>query len=216
MYTKGLLNRLAGAIAGGGFAAWNVEYRRVGLFGGGGGWPNTLIDVAAAVDHLTEIADVDTARVVLCGHSAGGHLAVWAAARSRLPAGSPGAAPAVLPLGAISLAGAVDLEQAAALGLGNGAVASFMGGLPAIYPERYGSASPLRLLPIGVPQVLVHGLGDAVVPPAMSESYAARAAAAGDSALYVPIEQMGHRQVTDPAGAAWPIIAGHLEAMLSS
>ena len=206
IYTKALMNPLAGAIAGRGFAVWNVEYRRVGLFGAGG-WPNTLDDVATAVDHLAEVPGVDPSRVVLCGHSAGGHLAMWAASRSRLPAASPGSSPAVLPVGVLSLAGVV--------GLGKGAVAAFMGGTPATEPERYAGTCPTRLLPLGVPQVLVHGLVDSVVPASMSERYHSRATAAGDDSAYVPIEEMGHRQLIDPAGAAWPVVAGHLDRLLS-
>ena len=91
VYTKRLMNGLAKAVVKRGWAAWNIEYRRVGFLGGHGGWPQTLHDVAAAMDHIAVIdGAVDPTRVVTCGHSAGGQLALWAAARGRLPAGVQG------------------------------------------------------------------------------------------------------------------------------
>ena len=116
-YTKFLMRRLAAAATAQGWAAWNVEYRRVGPGGGGGGWPDTLSDVGAAIDRLAEVDGVDLDKVVTCGHSAGGQLALWAAARR---------APAVGVRAAVSLAGVVDLEAAADLGLGGDAVAAFL------------------------------------------------------------------------------------------
>jgi acetyl esterase/lipase len=114
-----------------GFATWNIEYRRTGP-GSGGGWPRTFEDVAAAVDHLVVLArdhPLDLGRVVICGHSAGGHLALWAAARTKLPAGVPGAAPVVTPALAVSLAGVVDLATAAdrGAGFGHNPISALMG-----------------------------------------------------------------------------------------
>jgi acetyl esterase/lipase len=202
-YTKRLMRRLSNAVTDEGWAAFNTEYRRVGRFGGGGGWPETFVDVAAAVDALTRVPGVDLGRVATCGHSAGGQLALWAAGRHRLPAGAPGAAPAVRPCGAVSLAGVADLERAAGLGLGGGAVPALLGGGPQAHPDRYAIASPAALLPLGVPQVLVHGVDDTTVPPSMSERYAARAVAAGDDATYVPVDDVDHMGVIDPGSAAW-------------
>ena len=112
-YTKVLMTRLARSVRSQGWAAWNVEYRRLGLLGGGGGWPATLIDVAVAVDHLHTLAGIDVGRVVVCGHSAGGQLALWAAGRSRLPPDAPGAGPVVVVRGAVALAGVTDLRRIA-------------------------------------------------------------------------------------------------------
>jgi acetyl esterase/lipase len=106
------MNKLAKAVVPRGWAAWNIEYRRVGIGGGGGGWPETFVDVAAAINHLTLIDGIDTHRVVTCGHSAGGHLALWAAARHRLPVGVPGSDVTVTVQGAVSLAGVGDLREA--------------------------------------------------------------------------------------------------------
>ena len=86
---------LARDLAARGFAAWNIEYRRVGQEGGG--WPGTLEDVAAAADAVPGLDGVDPSRVVTVGHSAGGHLALWLAARHRIAAGAPGAEPRLRP-----------------------------------------------------------------------------------------------------------------------
>jgi acetyl esterase/lipase len=216
MFTKTIMNRLAGAVVARGWAAWNIEYRRMGPLGGGGGWPTTLHDVGAALDHVTRLAPVDAQRIVTCGHSAGGCLALWAAARGRVAPDPSGSSPEVKPHAAISLAGVVDLERGAELGLGGGAVVRFMGGSFEEHPDRYRSSSPAALLPLGIRQVLVHGLSDTVVPPSMSSDYERAARDAGDDARYVPVTGVGHRGLIDPAGPAWPVIAGHIEELLST
>ncbi len=116
----------------------------------------------------------------------------------------------------MALAGVVDLELGVEMGLGGGAVKAFLGGPPEQWPERYRAASPAALLPLGIPQVLVHGLADTVVPPEMSARYQRAAVAAGDNALYVPVASAGHRDVIDPASAAWAIAAEHLEDLLAA
>jgi acetyl esterase/lipase len=114
-YDRSQLVPLALDLTGHGIAAWNVEFRRVGY---DGGWPATFLDVAAAVDALPGMTSVDPARVVTVGHSAGGQLALWAAARSLLPAAAPGCGPRVMPVGAVSLAGLLDLVAADGDGYG--------------------------------------------------------------------------------------------------
>jgi acetyl esterase/lipase len=179
---------LAADLAGRGWAALNVEYRRVGRDRqrGGGGWPRTLQDVAAAVDSLAGAGQeqaagrLDLGRVVGLGHSAGGHLVGWAAARTGLPAGSTGAEPRVPLTGFVSQAGVLDLVGAARDGLGGRAVPDLMGGSPESRPDDYALASPLARLPLGVPSVCVHGSGDPVVPVGQSERFVAAARRAGD------------------------------------
>lgn len=202
-YTKVLMNGLAASAIQHGWAAWNIEYRRVGLLGGGGGWPVTFHDVATAIDHLDELPGVDTDQVVAIGHSAGGHLALWAAARPRLDADRPGGPVKVPVRAAVSLAGIVDLLEANLLGLGDDATAKLLGGGPDQCADRYRLASPAALLPLGIPQVLVHGLADQVVPPSMSQHYQERATAAGDPACYLPIPGAGHRDLIEPEGPGW-------------
>jgi acetyl esterase/lipase len=195
-----------------GVAAWNVEYRRVGQEGGG--WPGTLLDVAAAVDALGEQAQVDPSRVAVVGHSAGGHLALWAAARWRLPSGAPGADPVVRPRAAVSLAGVADLEHGARERLGDGACLDLLGGSPDDVPERYAIASPAALLPLGVPQVLVHGGLDDKVPSAQSREHALAAEAAGDDVELVELPWVDHFDVIDPAHDAWHAVVERLPALL--
>lgn len=206
LYGDSLGTPLAVDLANRGWAAWNVEYRRVG---NGGGWPATLTDVAAAIDALAAAGQdaaggrLDLDRVVAIGHSAGGHLAVWAAARPSLPAGAPGAAPRVRLAGAVSQAGVVDLAFGAAESLGGGAVAALLGGQPADLPERYALASPYERLPLGVPVALVHGTADRAVPISQSDRYAAAARAAGDPVTLDRLVGVDHFAHLDPGSEAW-------------
>ncbi len=189
-YGYDLGTSLAVDLAEHGWAAWNLEYRRVG---GGGGWPTTFVDVAAGIDALATVGQhaahgrLDLARVAAVGHSAGGQLAVWAAARPDLPAGAPGAVPRVRLRGAVSQAGVVDLADAAQRGLGGGAVQAFLGGEPSERPDRYRAASPVSRLPIGVPVALVHGDADPLVPIAQSERFVAAAEARGERVALTPV-----------------------------
>lgn len=205
-YRADLMEPLRDDLVERGYVVANVEYRRVG---GAGGWPATLDDVAAALDALAEQAEVDPDAVITVGHSAGGHLAVWAASRHRLPAGAPGVGPRVRPCAAIAQAGVVDLAAAADARLGNGAVAQLLGGQPEAVPDRYGAADPARLLPIGVPVVLIHGRGDTVVPVEISRRYLEQATAAGDPAR-LEIGDGDHFDVIDPDHPLW---ASVLEAL---
>ena len=206
-YGCDLMRPLSAALAATGLAAWNIEYRRIGS--PGGGWPGTLLDVAAAVDHLSTLqtrppeelpADVglDLTRVGVIGHSAGGHLATWVAGRHSLLPDDPGSAPVVRPVVAVSLAGVLDLADAAHRGLGGGAVAQLLGGTPANHPDRYRVASPAERLPVGVPQLLVHGDRDSNVPLACSVTHRDRAGAAGDQVTLAVQRGVGHFEVIDP------------------
>jgi acetyl esterase/lipase len=202
--TLEIMHPLAIDLAGRDLAVWNLEYRRVGQYGGG--WPGTLRDVAAGIDHLVTLAaqfPLDLDQVTVIGHSAGGHLALWAAARSKLPKRAPGARPKVRPRQVMSLAGVPDLVAAAAAGTGDGAARAFLRAGPEAEPERYRLASPLALLPLGVPTVLVHGDADTVVPVTFSRDYAAAATAAGDKAELVELPGVDHTAPIDPGSAAW-------------
>jgi acetyl esterase/lipase len=187
-----------------GWAAWNVEYRRLGK--DGGGWPQTFDDVARAIDHLAELADpaLDLDRVTLLGHSAGGQLALWAGGRPGLPAGAPGAAPRVRGGQVLALAAVCDLVRAGP------AARALLGGSVDEVPERYAQADPMRRLPLHVPVGLVHASGDETVSPQRSREYAAAArAAGGDVTLAEP--DGGHRDPIDPTSAAWQAALGWLE-----
>jgi acetyl esterase/lipase len=188
-YAADLMDPLCDDLAGRGYEVWNVEYRRVGA---GGGWPATFDDVEAA----TRKAGAAGTQLVTLGHSAGGHLALWAAARC-------GAALAV------AQAGVSDLREAWMRGLSSRAAGELLGGSPGDVPERYAAASPAELVPLGTRQLIVHGLRDDVVPPEMSRAYADRARAAGDDVELVECDE-GHFDCLDPASESWAAIVERL------
>jgi acetyl esterase/lipase len=202
-FWKAAYGPLSLSLASAGLAVWNIEYRRVG--DAGGGWPNTFLDVAAAADHVGVLAAphrLDRARTVTIGHSAGGHLALWLAGRRRIKSGPLHSERPLRMAGAVSLAGVGDLARASLEGLGGGAANALMGGGPAALPERYAAGSPAALLPLGIPQVLVHGSQDPIVPFAFGQDYAALAKVKGDDVRLVTIEGAGHFEVIDPGHAA--------------
>ena len=202
-YGLSLMRPLVPGLVAKGWAVANVEYRSVG--DRGGGWPGTFDDAGAALDALAEPATargLDLARVITLGHSAGGHLAVWAAGRHRLPADAPGADPRVRPIGAVAEAGLLDLVAAADQGLGGGAVAALLGGGPDRVPARYAVASPLALVPVGVPVELVHGPDDGIVPLDQSTRYRDVATAAGDTVTFTQVPG-DHFALIDPKAKAW-------------
>lgn len=207
---------LCAAVAEVGLASWNIEYRRVGDLGGG--WPGTFHDVAQATAHLFAIAPehaIDPDRVIAVGHSAGGHLAFWLAGLGHVPADSPIHTDPP-PLRAVAaLAGVLDLAQAWKLNLSDRAVVGLLGGGPDEVPERYAAASPSALLPLGVPQLLVHGTEDPNVPYAISKAYHAAAVTAGDDVTLLSLPGAGHFELVDPASWEWPAIQSALLALVT-
>lgn len=188
-----------------GYAVWNIDYR--GIDRSGGGYPGTFADAAAAADALRIHAarfGLDTSRVVAVGHSAGGHLALWLAARPRLPATSPLAVPDPQKIThVVSLGGLPDLEATAASpdnGCGTEVVAKLVGTDRA---EPYADTSVPRLFPLGVPQDLVNGRADRIIPFRMATDYVTRARAAGDSATLHEVPDTGHVELVTPGTAAW-------------
>jgi acetyl esterase/lipase len=212
-YGKVFMRGLAGDLLRRGWAVWNIEYRRVGA---GGGWPNTFADVAAAIDHLAALEEerLDLDRVSILGHSAGGHLALWAAGRPNLPHGAPGALdgpPRVRPRRVISQAGVANLEDAYRRWHG-GVVRDLMGGSPDQVPERYAAGDPIHLLPLDMPVLIVHGADDETVSIEISRSYVDAVRAAGGEAELVEIQgEAGHRAHLDPRGASWAAVVQRLE-----
>jgi acetyl esterase/lipase len=192
-YTRRSTTALAVALAEAGWASANVEYRRLGP----GAYRAMLEDVAAAGSRL------DGSRpVVAVGHSAGGHLALWLAAEGMVDA-------------CVALGGVCDLAAADEAELGDGAVREFLGGAPDEAPGAYLAADPGARLPLGVPQVLVHGVDDDRVPLAHAEAYAARARAAGDDCRLVELDA-GHFEPIDPRSRAWPDVLHALELAASA
>ncbi|MEU5259243.1 alpha/beta hydrolase fold domain-containing protein [Amycolatopsis sp. NPDC021455] len=240
MWDRRQITGVADDLVGRGYAVWNIEYRRIGETGGG--WPGTFLDVAAAVDALDGMDPaLDTGRVVLLGHSAGGHLATWAAHRGVLPPEAPGAGPKITPAGVITLAGALDLETAAASSFGAvladpaaeppkdapeparpdvwPAVAAAAGDgiVPLLVggPEHYAWTSPLALPGAGVPVLAVHGTADEAVPAGWSRRYAEKTTAEGGRARYLEVENGTHFDVVHPGHPVWPEITGWIQDTLS-
>jgi acetyl esterase/lipase len=206
----------AQALASAGFAVWNIEYRRVG--NPGGGWPGTFRDVSMAIEHLRQLAKsfpLDLSRVALMGHSAGGQLALWLAARRRLPASSALYVDNPLPvLGVVALAPASELFELHARGVFDGVVGKLMGGAPTEMRDRYEAVTPACLAPIGVPQILLAGRHDDVWGW-NAHAYHRAALAAGDRQIRLEvIESAGHFELIAPETAAWPRVLDAVRSLV--
>ncbi|WP_097900267.1 alpha/beta hydrolase [Streptomyces sp. b94] len=254
-YDRAHVSPLADFLARRGFAVANVEYRRGGDDiprqrdgaepGAGsvgpvaGRWPETFDDVAAALDAMPALASrelpgADVRRIVVSGHSAGGHLALWAAARHVLPEGSPWRLPAPPSLrGVVALAPIADFATAVGLGVCGGAVTQLLGGEAgsvlggdagsvlggdagsalggdAVTVERAAHADPGVLLPTGIATAIVHGVEDIVVPPAVSEAYVDAAARSGETVGLTLLGGVGHFPLIDPSADACAVVAEEL------
>jgi len=215
-YDREHITPFAGFLAQRGFAVANVEYRRGSSASGGGAvagrWPDTFDDVAAALDALPglvrgAVPQADTGRTVLTGHSAGGHLALWAAARHVLPQDAPWRNPAAAGLrGVVALAPIADFAVAEKLDVCGGAALQLLGGQEE-FAERRPYADPSLLLPTGVATTLVQGRADTVVPQAVAEAYADAAAKAGEMVGLTLLEEVGHFPLIDPAADACAVVA---------
>ncbi|GHH91166.1 alpha/beta hydrolase [Streptomyces capillispiralis] len=216
-YDRRHISPFAAFLAGRGFAVASVEYRRgAGERGGGdavaGRWPETFDDVAAALDALeplvrTHLPGADPGRTVLTGHSAGGHLALWAAARHLLPADAPWRTDGPAPLrGVVALAPVADFAVADKLDVCGAGVRQLLGG-DEHFAERRPYADPALLLPTGIATTLVQGRTDLDVPPAVAESYADAAAKAGEVVGVTLLDGVGHFPLIDPAADACAVVA---------
>ncbi len=208
-YGLDLMHDMSAALTAEGFATWNVEYRRLG--DADCKYPNTFLDVGMAVDHVRKLAvdhPLDLSRVTTVGHSAGGHLAVWVAARQKLNATNPLHGTDPLPIkAAVSLAGVLDLAESLNLGVCNGTASQLLEGTPSEVPARYAEASPRQLLPIGVSQKLVHGNADTLVPLVMSQHYWDAAKGAGEANVTLDvIDGADHFDVITPSSTKWPAV----------
>ncbi|WP_204036502.1 alpha/beta hydrolase family protein [Micromonospora qiuiae] len=198
---------LAAALAALGHPVAQLEYRRTGQ--PGGGWPGTLSDVLSGVTALPRLAaaalpgQVAPARAILVGHSAGGHLALYAAARAPAAVG-----------GVLALAPVADLAEAYRLDLDAGAVAALLGGGPAEVPERYAEADPRALTSLPSRTVVIHGTLDQQVPVELSRSYVAAAQAVGADMHLVELPECEHFGLIDPESTAWPKITSALRSLL--
>jgi dipeptidyl aminopeptidase/acylaminoacyl peptidase len=200
-FTRSTMAAIAVDLADRGWATWNVEYRRTG---NGGGVPETIDDVRAAVAALGQLpAPLDLGRVVIVGHSAGGQLGLCVADEPPVAA-------------VVSLAGVCDLAGAFAEGIGEAAAAEFMGAGPAERPDAYRLADPMARIPANVPVLLVHGDADQRVPADHSRRYAQATAATGDgNCELMELPGVDHFALIDPRTDAWAAIAARLERLIS-
>ncbi|MCX4534230.1 alpha/beta hydrolase family protein [Streptomyces sp. NPDC002596] len=218
-YDRQHVSPLADFLARRGFAVANVEYRRGSEIpqqrGSGpvaGRWPETFDDVAAAMDALPallarELPEADARRIVVTGHSAGGHLALWAAARHVLPEGSPWRLSAAPPLrGVVALAPIADFTTAVELDVCSGAVGQLLG-REEDFAARSPYADPAALLPTGIATALVQGRTDLTVPQAVAEAFVDAAAKAGETVGLTLLEEVGHFPLIDPAADACAVVA---------
>ena len=201
-YGLDLMNPLAEDLTARGYTVLNIEYRRVGS---GGGYPETLLDIAAAIDLLATLSvAIDLDDVVFIGHSAGGQLSLWAASRGALPAGAPGADPLVVPRLAIGLGPVFDLARADAAGVGAGAVTDFLGGSAGDLPAEYAIATPTAAA--GVPLVVVRGERDDIVPAQFAVP-----TPIGDVRV-VDVADADHFDLIDPTSNSWAAVLELLNA----
>ena len=207
-YGHEYMGHLSADLTAGGVATWTLEYRRLGEEGGG--WPGTFDDIADGIDHLRRLArdyPLDLRRVVVTGHSAGGHLTLWAGGRGKLPKESPLYRANPLPLvGLVPIAGLTDLTRT-----GTACDAE----LPRIRGplESLTETSPLAMLPLGLPVTLIQGEADTAVPALQATSYATAAAAKGDSPQLVLLPDADHFVVVDPKSSVWPRIRTEILAL---
>jgi acetyl esterase/lipase len=209
-YDLSHIGHLCDALTRTGLATWNFEYRRIG--DDGGGWPGTFSDVAAGAAYVRQLAQrfpLDPSKVVVVGHSAGGQLACWLVSARQSPREGE-----VSLVGAVSLAGVLDLKLAWELGLSQHVVGDLLGGSPDEVPERYAAASPIELLPGTAPRVLVHGDADANVPIELSRRYAEKARALDDEVRLVELGGVAHFEPIDPRSGAWPVVREAVHGLL--
>lgn len=200
-----------------GFAVWNIDYR--GVDREGGGYPGTFQDVAAAADLMRDHGHdlgLNLSRVVAVGHSAGGHLALWLAARHRLPAGSVLATDDPLPIAhVVSLGGLPDLaavESSPDNGCGTEVIARLVGERA----DRFADTSVPCLLPVGVPVDLLNGCDDRIVPERMAPAFARMAREQGDTVALHEIADTGHVELISPGTPAWEAAVGIIGRAASS
>jgi len=203
--------KLTDAFTAEGIAVWSLEYRRIG--DPGGGWPGTFEDVEAGFAHLSTLADrysLDLDRVILSGHSAGGHLALWLAQRIEEQQGDD----TIAPRGVLTLAPAPDLEFLHASGACGNAATKLMGGSPEEFPERYAYGSVANRIPQSTPQIAVVGKYDEMWRP-VGVRYAKSAAEQGAPISVIDAPESGHFEMIDPDSSTWPLVLGAARELLN-
>ncbi len=214
------VRHLGGELAARGIAVWSIGYRRADE--AGGGYPAMYQDVATAIDRIRTDAQrfsLDLSRVVFVGHSAGGHLALWAAGRAALPATSPlRTVDPFVPKAVISLAGIGNLRAAEKLVpviCGPGILEGVTGPTSAARKDVWDDTSPARLLPNAPAKTLISGIYDHVVPPYVALDYAKPVRSKGQTVTMINIADAGHFDLVSTGTPAWSIVVERIEAALA-
>ena len=207
---------LAQSLVADGIAVWNLEYRRVGDTGGG--WPGTFLDIANGADHLRKLAEqhsLDLDRTVAMGHSAGGHLALWLAARRKISTGSDVHTGQPLELaGVVALAPASELPELHQRKVCGHVIDKLMGGSPTQHPQRYRDATPTHMVPLGVPQKIIVGAHDSAWRWG-GEAYVEAAKKAGERSVDILVApEAGHFEIIAPQSTSWPLVRDAVRALL--
>jgi acetyl esterase/lipase len=195
-------SHLCSALAARGWNVANLEYRRVGS--PGGGWPRTFQDIRNAYRYLVQHSrdlGIPAVPAIAMGHSAGGQLALCLAARERLTGGC------------MSLAGALDLRRVWELHLSNDAVVEYLGGTPEQVPDHYREASPAERT-ISIPQAIIHGTRDDIVPIGISASYVAAKSKRGEQIKFVEVSNADHFDLIDPRSKAFGAVIDAIAKLL--
>jgi acetyl esterase/lipase len=202
-----------------GMAVWNIEYR--GVDEPGGGYPGTFLDVAHAADALRDNAakyNLKTDRIAAFGHSAGGHLALWLAARRKLPEFSPLRMDNPLKIaGVVNSGGLADLKASAPVTQADclaNILDKLTGPPSASRPDVFSDTSPAEMLPLWVEQVAVNGDRDRIAPPILGSNYIKRASDAGDGGSFMNVPGAGHVELIAPATPAFETETRFLKVML--
>jgi acetyl esterase/lipase len=214
-----IMDHFCGELTKEGIATWNLEYRRVDS--PGGGWPGTFNDIGRGVDHvraLSEKYDLDLSRVVVVGHSSGGHLALWAGARHRVAKDSEVYTENPLkPAGVVSLAGPADLRRMVERSIavcGGDVINTLLGGSFEEVPGHYRNASPIALLPVGVEQFVIYGSDDPAVPPELGQAYVDADKSLGESIGLIVIPNASHFELIAPWTSSWPIVEASVKSLM--
>lgn len=205
-YDRTQLSSMARDLASHGFAVWNIEYRRLGAEGGG--WPGTFNDVIDAVNYLEQFTlrgiELDLEHVIIAGHSAGGHLALWCAAQNE-NSPSPFSRLRIKLYAAAGLAAVVDLASSYETKDGDSAVSELLGGSPQEIPGIYSLSSPMAMIPLNRRHLIMHGTLDDALPVESAREYARLARTAGDDVDFIEVPKAGHMDYLDIDSQAYAL-----------
>jgi len=201
---------MAGALAARGVAVWSIEYR--GLDSPGGGYPGSFLDIRSALDLIQAQATarhLDTDRLAVVGHSAGGVLGLWAAGRARLPTSSPLYEPDPLKIHKVVALGASgDLRSLGELWRTRCEIdiAKLTGSPTDARTDVYADTSPIELTPNGSETLFINGDHDTILTPRESADYAAHVRERGDGAETLVLPVASHFDEVAITSPSWRLV----------